>query len=353
MSGVDDEDGDSQRACSVRGREPTMADVADRLGVSRQLVSLVLRGEPGPSARTRERVLKAAAELGYQPHLGAQVLRQSRSRQIGVGFVPSNFTEPDIVDAMYEVANEAGYAIVLSAQTPHRSTGQVLGELQSYRCAGLITISSTLAHEELTRIARRSPVPITLVGYGSQNPDYDVIHSAGDIGIAQCVDHLVELGHRDIAYVDVTSVRPAPLRREGYLAACSRRGLTPLVVTSDEAFAEEGGATAAHRLLDGESLPTAVACVNDQAAFGAAMVLLKAGVRLPKDVSITGFDDSRLAAWSFLDLTSARQDPTAMGTVAVAALLRRVVDRGLPPEEVVVQPSLVIRSSTAQPRSMT
>ena len=346
-------DGERQGSAPTRppaSRTPTMADVASHLGISRQLVSLVLRNQPGPSSRTRKRVLDAARELGYQPHLGAQGLRRSRSKQIGVGFVPSNFTEPDIVEAMYEIAGQVGYGIVLSAQTPHRNTEQVLNELLGYRCAGIITIGSTLSDEALEQQALRSAAPIVLVGSGSRNVAYDVIHSAGDVGIAQCVQHLVELGHRNIVYVDVTTIRPAPIRRAGFLAACQEHGLDPLIVESDEPFAEEGGAAAARRLLDHGGLPTAIVCTSDQVAMGAAMVLLRAGVRVPDDLSITGFDDTLLAGWSFFDLTSTRQDPAAMGRAAMAAILRRLADPQLLPEEHVIEPILIPRSSTAAPR---
>jgi DNA-binding LacI/PurR family transcriptional regulator len=267
-----------------------------------------------------------------------------------VGFVPTNFYEPDVVEAIYGIAKTAGYRVVLSAHAPGRGTDRVLAELQSHRCAGVITIGSTLEERELAQIVRRMQTPVTLVGHGVKNDDYDVIHSRGDRGIERCLQHLVSLGHREIAYVDAPTLRPAPLRLSGYLRACQDAGISPQVFSATEALAEEAGASAARQLLSAPELPTAIACVNDQAAFGAAMVLSRAGKRIPEDVSITGFDDSRMARWTFLDLTSARQDPVALGESAVASLLRRIADRGLMPQEVVVDPELVIRSSTSGPR---
>ena len=332
------------------GREPTMADVAEHLGVSRQLVSMVLREQPGPSERSRARVKQAASDLGYKPHRGAQVLRRSRSTQIGVAFVPGYWVEGEIIEGMYAEAAKSGYGLMLSAQTMHHSTERALSELQGYRCAGLITIGSTMNPTELGDFARTSSVPVALVGHGTRNPAYDVIQSAGAAGIALCVDHLWELGHRDIAYIDITSLAPSGVRRRGYLNACRRLGLDPRIESSDHPYPEEGGAIAVRSLLERSRMATAVVAVNDQSCFGAAMELLRAGLSIPSDVSLTGYDDSRLASSSFFDLTTARQDATALGTRAVKTILRRVEDRSLVAQERIIRTKLIVRSSTAVPR---
>jgi transcriptional regulator with XRE-family HTH domain len=124
-----------------------MADIATRLGVSRQLVSIALRGLPGASSETRERVQKVAEELGYRPHLAARSLRQTKSRHIGVAFAPAGAAEADLVEAIYPTAAEHGYQLVLSARTGTRSTFQA-DELLGYRCAAVIVIGSGLAAAE-------------------------------------------------------------------------------------------------------------------------------------------------------------------------------------------------------------
>jgi DNA-binding LacI/PurR family transcriptional regulator len=330
-------------------REATMADVAERVGVSRQLVSLVMRGAAGPSEQTRQRVLQAADELGYRPHLGAQVLRQARSLHLGVGYVPSNFNESEIVEAMYPAAQELGYGLVLSAQTPDRGTDRVLAELRGHRCAGVILIGSTVSDDELIPLIRQAPVPVAVIGQGELNDHYDVLLSDGALGIAQCVRHLHELGHRDTAFIDVPSIAPARRRLDGYLRACHDLGLSPRVIRTEQGLPEEEGAAAARQIIASNSVPTAIVCANDQSALGTAMVLLEAGFRVPWDVSITGYDDSRIASWSFMDLTSARQDPEQLGSAAVEAVLRRMADPSKSPVCVVIEPSLVIRTSTAPP----
>lgn len=332
--------------------EPTMADIATHLGISRQLVSIVLRDMPGASDVTRERVRQAAKDLGYSPNMGARSLRQTRSRHIGIAFTPTNATEPDIVEAIYPAATENGYHLVLSAQTRTRSAEQAIEELLTYRCAAIIHISPLQSGEELCALAQRVKVPLVVVGAGELNRTYDVVRSAGDEGVALTVRHLVDLGHRRIAYVHGKQMPPAALRLTGYEAAMLAAGLEPdVVVVPGDDFTEEAGSSAARALLQRKTLPTAVVTGNDQEAVGVMQVLTRAGLSVPDDVSITGFDDSRFAQLSSIDLTTARQDPVEMGEAAVALAVRRIGRPTAHPSITVIDPSLVVRSSTGSARS--
>lgn len=324
-----------------------MADIAASLGVSRQLVSIVLRDQPGASDETRKRVKDEAKRLGYSPHVGARVLRQSTSRQLGVMFAPAHATEPDIVQAIYPAAAEHGYQVVLSATTSTRDSMRALEELIGYRCAALIAIGSDLSAREIRSLAGRANVPVVAVGAGRRNRAYDVVRSAGDEGIALCVQHLLDLGHEHIAYVHASSMPPAGPRLAGYLRAMEKAGLSPDVIELAGDYTEECGAQAAHSLLERPSLPTAVATANDQAALGLMLALTRAGVSVPADVSVTGFDDSRFAGLSAVDLTTARQDAEDLGRSAVDAALRRITDPAASPAEVVTATRLIVRSSTA------
>ncbi len=112
-----------------------MGDVADRVGVSRQAVGLVFRNDRGISAETRERILQAADELGYQPDVAAQSLRQRTSKHLGVVFTPTHYGEVDILDALYPAAKASGYGVVLSALTSTRNASTAIDEVLGYRCA--------------------------------------------------------------------------------------------------------------------------------------------------------------------------------------------------------------------------
>jgi DNA-binding LacI/PurR family transcriptional regulator len=329
-----------------------MGDIAAHLGVSRQLVSLVLRDAPGASQETRARVREAAAALGYRPHLGARALRAPSSKHVGVAFTPAHATEPDIVESIYPAAERRGYGVVLSAQTPARGTEQALDELLGYRCEATIVIGSTVGHDALRELARHSPVPLVVVGAGHKNPSFDVVRSAGDAGIAQAVRHLVGLGHRDVVYVHCEAMPPAELRLQGYLDAAAEHGLSTNVIRMSGDYTEEAGSAAARQLLTGDRLPTAIVAGNDQAAFGVIVTLARAGIDVPAQVSVTGFDDSRLAALSSLALTTCRQDPVLMGEAAVEAAIRRIRRASARPSEFVIASSLVVRRSTAPPRPL-
>jgi DNA-binding LacI/PurR family transcriptional regulator len=339
-------------------RPPTMADLAAHVGVSRQLVSLVLRDAPGASDETRRRVREAAQELGFSPHVGARSLRRARSKDLGVIFAPAHSTEPEIVEAIYPAASERGYDVMLSAQTATRSTDQAVEELLGHRCAALIVIGSDLKHVGLRAVAERSPVPVVGVGYGRRNQFYDVVRSSGDKGVEQLVDYLAELGHREIVYVHPASMPPGSLRRRGYERAIKRRGLPSDILSMPGDYTagnyfEEAGSAAASSLLQRRKLPTAVVAPNDHAAVGLLHTLIRTGVRVPEDVSVAGFDDAPIARLSSVDLTSVRQDPELMGVSAVEAAVRRVERREVRPRETVVQTSLVVRSSTGAPRRRT
>src|SRR3954447_24139037 len=155
-----------------------MGDVAAGAGVSRHLVSLVLRRAPGASAGTRERVLRAAEELGYQPDTAAQMLRRRNSKTVGVLFRPEHAPEADVLDGIYPAAAQAGYEVMLSALTPTREELAAVEELLGYRCEAVILIGSHMPPDQLRRLAGR--VPVVSVGGGSpvEETGCDVVRSA-------------------------------------------------------------------------------------------------------------------------------------------------------------------------------
>src|ERR1700761_8375912 len=144
-------------ASGRRGR-PTMRDVAARAGVSQTLVSLVLRNAPGASAETRERVLRAAADLGYRPDTAAQVLRRTRSRHIGVLFTMRQPFDVDLAEAIYPAAERHGYHVVLGAIGAGRDDRQAVEELLAFRSEALILDGTSIKAAQLARVADQMPV---------------------------------------------------------------------------------------------------------------------------------------------------------------------------------------------------
>lgn len=331
-----------------------MADIATRLGISRQLVSIVLRDAPGASDDTRRRVREAARELGYNPHVGAQTLRRSHSRTMGVLFAPSHSTEPEIVAAIYPAAAERGYDVILSAHTETRDPHEGINDLLGNRSAALILIGSTLTHQDLVEVASRSIVPVVDLGSGRAGGNYDVVRSAGDRGVAEMVEYLIDIGHRQIAFVDPISMPHATLRRRGYRGAMRKHGLAPDVVPcpgdyTGASYFEEAGYAGGRTLLERDALPTAIVCSNDHSAVGVLQALLRGGVRVPEDVSLTGFDDSPISRLSGVNLSTVRQDPLLMGKGAVDSALRRIQDPSQAPRETVIPTRLILRGSVQPP----
>jgi DNA-binding LacI/PurR family transcriptional regulator len=328
-------------------RRPTLADVAARAGVSTALVSIVMRDAPGASAATRERVRRAADEIGYRPDSRARLLRSSRSRLLGVVFGVQQAFHGDLVSGLYAAAERVGYEVALSAVTPGRDERHAVDSLLQDRCEALVLFGPQSPTATLADLAAR--LPVVVVARPVRSTTVDVVRTADDEGLRLAVDHLVALGHRDVVHVDGGRAPGAAERRRGFQEALRRSGLGPRARVVPGGPTEDDGAAAARTLLAGP-LPTAVTVFNDRCALGVLDVLRRAGRTVPGDVSVVGYDDSRIARLASVDLTSVAQDVEQLSTLAV----RRALDRldGVPVEhrELVVPPRLVVRSTTAPPR---
>ncbi len=340
--------GTSPEKSSTSGLRPaTMADVAEQVGVSRQLVGLVFRNASGVGAETRQKILDAAQALGYSPNSAARSLRSPSTKYIGVIFDPAHSAPVEIIEWLYSYAHEAGYKLVVSALTPTRNESEAITEIVGFRCEALILIAPRSTPELLHHSVGQ--IPLVIIGRGLTNSEFDLVRSQGDVGIASVVAHLASLGHTEIAYIHGADMLDADVRLAGYREAMKQGGLMERILDIYGEYTEECGATAAGLLLAGGALPTAIVCNNDQAALGLSHSLLAAGIRIPADVSVTGFDDSRIARFSFLNLTTVRQDPKEVGEAAIKAAIRRIAEPAASPAEVLTSAKLVLRSSTSAP----
>ena len=327
------------------GRRPTLADVAARAGVSTALVSIVMRDVPGASDATRERVRRAADEIGYRPDSRARLLRSSRSRLLGVVFGVQQAFHGDLVSGLYEAATRTGYELSLSAVTPGRSEQQAIDGLLRDRCEALVVLGAQSPTAALADLAAR--LPVVVVARSVRSSAVDVVRTADDTGSRLAVEHLLSLGHHDVVHVDGGRAPGAAERRRGYQEAMGGSGLVARIVPGGPA--EDDGAAAARRLLEGP-LPSAVTVFNDRCALGVLDVLHRAGRTVPGEVSVVGYDDSRLARLTSVDLTSVAQDVEQLTTLAVRRALERLDGAPVHQRELVVPPRLVVRSTTAPPR---
>ncbi len=323
----------------------TMDDVARRAGVSRSLVSIVMRSAPGASEEKRRRVLAAAAELGYRPDVRAQSLAGQRSRVIGVMFgVTVGAFHFELLDGLFAAAESHGHNLVISPLTRSRDEDTAARALQGFRFDALIMLSPPTAHPLLA-----GRIPLAVVGWHVDHPQVDVIRSDDERGVHAAVDHLVGLGHRDIAHIDGGDTMIATARRNAFLAAMTGHGLGRRARVEEGGQSQVDGLAGARRLCTEGRTPTAVVAYNDDVAVAAIGVFAQHGIGVPEGISVVGYDDSSMADLSPVPLTSVAQRPAELGRLAVERMIARVEQRRIVEREIVLPAELRLRSSTAGP----
>jgi len=330
-----------------------LADIAAQAGVSEATVSRVLNGKQGVAAATREAVLAALDVLGYE--------RPGRLRQRSeglVGLITPELENP-IFPAFAQVIGQAltrqGYTPVLATQTPGGSTeDELTGMLVDRGVTGIIFVSGlhadTTADPGRYERLRDRGVPFVLVGGYSPRVRAPFVSPDDRAAMRLAVTHLTSLGHERIGLA-LGPERFVPVQRkiEGFLPALQERlGVPPERAgefVQHSLYTLEGGQAAAAALLDRGC--TAVVCASDLMALGAVRAARQRGLEVPADVSVVGFDDSPLIAFTDPPLTTIRQPVSAMGQAAVRALLEEVGGTPAPHSEFVFLPELVVRGSTA------
>ncbi|HEX4252569.1 MAG TPA: LacI family DNA-binding transcriptional regulator [Pseudonocardia sp.] len=332
------------------GRPPTIIDVAAKAGVSKSLVSLVLRGKGPPlvSDARRELVLQAVADLGYRPNGMARGLARQRTGLLGV--LVSDLRNPFFAELAESVDAEAarrGYRAVLAAGHRHAEREQlVVNDFLESRVEAIVLLSPALSAAAIIRTV--GGVPVVIEGRPSfRSSRVDLVGTDDALGAELAVRHLVELGHRKIAHV-AGSAPGAEARRKGYERAMRthRRGQYIQVVDSDET--DSGGYEVARRLLDGPSRPSAVFAVNDVVALSVLAAAEDLEIAVPGALSVVGFDDTYLAGLRGVGLTTVAQPVDLIAATMVDALLERIEGSGTRPAvRQWLPPTLTVRSTTA------
>jgi DNA-binding LacI/PurR family transcriptional regulator len=324
--------------------------VAAEVGLSTASVSLVVRGVAGPSEATRRRVLEAAERLGYRPDRAASLLAARRSRLIGVLLDVRSTFHAELVGDLHAIVERHGYDLVLSTITRTRSEQRAVETLLDSRCEALVLLGPEAPASELAALDRQ--LPVVAVGRRLSGSGVDVVRVADDEGVASAVEHLVALGHRDIAYLNGGTGTIPALRRRGYERAMGRAGLGSSVRLVPGGYDEDAGMRAARSLLTSSAgeLPTAVVAFNDRSAVGLLDVFARTGVDVPGQVSVVGYDDDLVARLAHVGLTTVGQDSGQLTEHAIAALVERLDGGRTEHREVVLPPYLVVRRTTAPPR---
>lgn len=328
-------------------RKPRLVDVARAAGVSRALVSIIIRGAPGASEETRARVLAIADDLGYQPDVRARLLARSSAKLIGVTYKVGSLHHADLLSPIYETAEAAGYEVILSGRTRRHDERHAVNALLGYRCEALLIISPEVPEAELHALSEALPVLSLGRRMLHASTNVDVVRTDEVTGIRMAIDHLHDLGHRRIAHVDGGNGVIGSDRRRAYRDHMTRLGLGSEVHIVPGGDNGEAGRRAGGVLLrDPAPRPTAIIAYNDECAWGVIRSLAEAGLHVPRDLSIVGYDGSPVARMAPVELTTIRQDTDALGRRSIERLITRL-EQGLPIDDVVCEPAFAPGETTA------
>ena len=330
--------------------QPTINDVARKAGVSKSLVSLVMRGAPNVSDARRKAVLEAAAALGYRPNAAARSLVQRRSQLIGV--MVSDIHNPfytEMLDGVEEAAEIAGYRILMnSGQRIAKREEEAVETFLELRVDALMLGSPRLPISSLKRVARI--VPTVMLGKASRAEELDSVVTDERAGARLIIEHLNGLGHTQIAHIDGGTATGGLQRRRAYERAMTKAGLGRHVRVIPGEYTEEAGFQGARELFKTNKSPSAVFAANDLSAIGAIQALGEMGMRVPQDVSVIGYDNTHLSAFEHISLSTVNQPRRSMGRRATQLLVERVEAGRNKARHIVVPPTLIPRSTTATRR---
>jgi LacI family transcriptional regulator len=336
---------------ATRVSRVTMGDIASELGLSLTTVSRALNDKPDISRKTRKRVLEVARQKGYVPSALGQSLACGYAR--AVGCLVTRFTDPYValvLEGIEEVAKEVGLTLIMAtSQMDLAAQIEAMKTFAAYSVRGVAVIDYQV--EQLHRSNLQNfNAPVVLISSDSY-PNTNSVRLDDRLAAYQAVSYLVELGHRQIAHITASrTLESSRAQMTGYTQAVQEHGLgyvPEFVVEAEDS--ERGGAYAAQRLLRSQPQPSAIFCFNDRIAIGAIGALREAGLAVPHNVSVIGYDDISVAEWITPPLTTMRPPARQMGRLAMTLILKQLKERSNI-EDVVVQAELVVRQSTAPPR---
>ncbi len=345
----------------VRKKPATLSDIAAKIGVAPMTVSRVVNSTGYVSDRTRERVMRAVTEMNYRPNGLARNLKRQRTETVGLvlGDI-SNPYSTEIANAVREGLTARGFNLFICI-SEHSAKEDIAAfdSLVDHNVDGIIvaTRSNKEGDERLARIADRN-IPVVVVGRDFHHDHVDSIAADNFAGGFDATQHLIDLGHKRIAFIGASFDNRGSLKRlQGYLAALTEHDIPVderLITGRKETISdvpgystEKIGYEGMKRLLSLPKRPTAVFARNDFTAVGAMTAIKEAGLSIPKDIAVVGFDDTPLALHTLPPLTTVRQPMRLQGQLAAELLLRRITNvEPVDVEERILECELIVRQST-------
>jgi len=331
------------------GKTSTLTEVAQAAGVSLITASRALRGVGRVAKDTRERVLAAAAQLDYTPDMIAQKMRGGNSSLIGVfvnGF--RSLVMHELLSAINDEARRLGFDLIVF-NADHFDDARRAGTAEMLRklCDGLMLLLPD-ANDGLLAKLERAHAPCVLVGFAGRQVDLPVVLGSNRLAARAAVDHLLGLGHRRIAFIAGTSYTgQSEERQRGYEDALRAAGIAPESSYQRQGdFNDASGFAETRALLALPDPPTAIFAANDAMAFGALDAVAAAGLKVPDDVSVVGFDDVIRAAVVHPKLTTVRQPLPEIAVRAVAELVAAIRGGRAEGLRIELPARLVVREST-------
>lgn len=329
----------------------TSVDVARHAGVSQSAVSRVFTPGASASAATKEKVLKAAEELGYRPNPIARAMITGKSRIIGllVAYLDNQFY-PVALERLSHALQARGYHILVFMVPQHNGDiGDIVQELLDYQVDGIVMASVSMSNE-LTAQCHAAGIPVVLFNRGQDDPRLTTVTSDNIAGGRAVANFLVAGGHRRIAHIagwqESSTGRD---RAAGLTDGLKDHGMVPVAVV-DGMYNRDTAGSLTRDLFGRADRPDAVFVGNDHMAFAVMDVLRhELGLSVPDDVSVVGYDDVPIASWPSYDLTTIRQPVNRMVEATVDALLSRI-EGDTKPQKIHIAGSLMIRGSARKPK---
>jgi DNA-binding LacI/PurR family transcriptional regulator len=339
----------------------TIKDIARKARVSHSTVSRALRGSPLISDNTTDRIRQTAMELGYLPSAAARTLKTNRSQALGV--IIRNVDDPffsEILQGIEEVAQASGFSLFMAAsQRDHEQEQAIIQVMVERRVDGIIICSTPVSIEMSHQLARFG-VPIVIINnQAAEEYRYSIYHDDID-GSRQVTRHLIELGHRKIAYLgNATSGRSTLDRLAGFQQELEAAGISS---PADYVHQVPGGRPAdgfsgMDHFLNLPERPTALFCYNDMMAFGVLKGLQQAGIRVPEEMSVAGFDNILFSSYTNPPLTTFDQPKHFIGAEAARLVLGLLKPEAIEkatgePEIRRLRGKLLVRNSTGAPAAL-